>query len=72
MDQPAALVAREPELAALAAFLGSGRRALLLTGAPGIGKTTLWEAGIARARAAGSACSRRGRATRRRSSRSPG
>ena len=53
MDQPAALVAREPELAALAAFLGSGRRALLLTGAPGIGKTTLWEAGIARARAGG-------------------
>ena len=45
------VVGREPELAALHAFLADpGERALVLTGEAGIGKTTLWEAGIAVAR----------------------
>ena len=39
---------RERELAVLNDHLGA--RALVLTGAPGIGKTTLWEAGIEAAR----------------------
>ena len=52
-DGGAEVVGRAPELARLDAFLAGGAPALLLTGAPGIGKTTLWEAGIARARAAG-------------------
>ncbi len=45
-------VGREPELASLRQFLepGHGARALVVTGDPGIGKTTLWEAGIAAAR----------------------
>ena len=46
-------VGREQELAALEAFLTGPAPALVLTGSPGIGKTTLWEAGIAAARAAG-------------------
>ena len=49
----AGIVAREPELAALDAFLAGARRALLIAGPPGIGKTTLWETGIDRARARG-------------------
>jgi DNA-binding CsgD family transcriptional regulator len=42
------MVGREPEFAVLREFLeaSSSTRALLITGAPGIGKTTLWEAGI--------------------------
>ena len=46
------IVGREPELAALQEFLDAGRfpSTLVLTGGPGIGKTTLWEAGIAAAR----------------------
>ena len=42
------VVGREPELATLQAYLEAedGPRALLLSGDPGIGKTTLWEAGI--------------------------
>jgi DNA-binding CsgD family transcriptional regulator len=48
------VVGREPELAALHAFLADpGTRALVLTGGAGIGKTTLWEAGIAAARERG-------------------
>jgi len=48
------VVGRERELAALGAFLrGDGSAALVLTGWPGIGKTTLWEACIDEARAAG-------------------
>jgi DNA-binding CsgD family transcriptional regulator len=41
------IVGRGTELVELERFLdgGSGARALLLTGGPGIGKTTLWEAG---------------------------
>ena len=42
------IVGREPELSALDAFLASDARprALLLTGGPGIGKTTLWDAAV--------------------------
>jgi DNA-binding CsgD family transcriptional regulator len=48
------VVGRERELAALRAFLrGDGPAALVLTGWPGIGKTTLWEACVAEARTAG-------------------
>jgi AAA ATPase domain len=45
-------IGREPELARLHGFLegrGDGQ-SLVLVGGPGIGKTTLWEAGIAAAR----------------------
>ena len=49
------LVGRGAELAMLRRFVEAGRpgRALLLEGAAGIGKTTLWEAGVAAARRAG-------------------
>ena len=48
------VVGRERELAALRAFPRSdGPAALVLTGWPGIGKTTLWEACVAEARTAG-------------------
>ena len=42
------IVGRESELSALDAFLASDARprALVLTGGPGIGKTTLWEAAV--------------------------
>ena len=41
------LVGRDTELAQLSEFLGGGgSRALVIQGAPGIGKTALWEAGI--------------------------
>ena len=45
----ARIVGREPEYTVLREFLGadSAVRALALVGGPGIGKTTLWEAGIA-------------------------
>jgi predicted ATPase len=48
-------VGREAELAALHEFLspGSASKALVLVGEPGIGKTTLWEAGVAMARQRG-------------------
>ena len=45
------VVGREPELVALR----SAPPALVLTGGPGIGKTTLWEAGIEAARDEGRA-----------------
>jgi DNA-binding CsgD family transcriptional regulator len=49
-----ALVGRESELAELERFVAtSERRSLVLHGEPGIGKTTLWEAGVAHARARG-------------------
>jgi hypothetical protein len=42
------IVGREPEYEVLREFFGDpGGHALVLTGGPGIGKTTLWEAGIA-------------------------
>jgi hypothetical protein len=46
------IVGRERELALLSAFAGAApdARALVLAGGPGIGKTTLWEAGIGAAR----------------------
>jgi DNA-binding CsgD family transcriptional regulator len=48
------VVGRERELAALRAFLrGDGHPALVLTGWPGVGKTTLWEACVDEARTAG-------------------
>ena len=55
--QDARIVGRETELAALGEFVGAGPsgRALVLSGGPGIGKTTLWEAGIAAAREGGGA-----------------
>jgi len=51
-QRPGPAVGRESELAALREFLAPAgtRRALVLTGGPGIGKTTLWEAGIGAAR----------------------
>jgi primosomal protein N' len=52
-DSGAVLVGREPESAALREFLAASPAALVLTGAPGIGKTTLWESGIALARESG-------------------
>src|SRR5215468_8608885 len=51
------LVGRASELGEVERFLaqGSAARALVLCGEPGIGKTTLWEAGVELARAQGSA-----------------
>jgi tetratricopeptide (TPR) repeat protein len=44
------ILGREPELAAIAAFLERPPpQALMFTGGPGIGKTTLWRAGLASA-----------------------
>ena len=45
----AEIVGREAELSSLTAFVESERwpRALVLTGEPGIGKTTLWDAAVA-------------------------
>jgi DNA-binding CsgD family transcriptional regulator len=49
------IVGREPELAVLRAFVAGedDSRAVVLTGRPGIGKTTLWEAAVELARDAG-------------------
>jgi DNA-binding CsgD family transcriptional regulator len=49
------VVGREAELAVLHDFLepAAGRRALVVTGVPGIGKTTLWEATLDAARERG-------------------
>jgi hypothetical protein len=51
-ERDAAVIGREEERAALAAFVtgAAAHRALVVAGEPGIGKTTLWEAGIATAR----------------------
>jgi DNA-binding CsgD family transcriptional regulator len=51
----ATTIGREPELALLLDFLDrrDGARALVFLGGPGIGKTTLWEAGIAAGRESG-------------------
>ncbi len=49
------IVGREEELSSLQAFVDDARRgpaaALVLEGVAGIGKTTLWEAAVERARA---------------------
>src|SRR5687767_9247637 len=50
------VVGREAELAAIERFVGAAREApsaLVLQGEAGIGKTTLWRAGVERARAQG-------------------
>ena len=49
------IVGRTAELSSLADFLASERwpRALVLTGGPGIGKTTLWDAAVAQGRGQG-------------------
>src|SRR6188472_4085968 len=49
------LVGRETELSLLDEFLASvaGPRAFVLVGEPGIGKTSLWEAGVVAARQRG-------------------
>ena len=54
-DDFAQVVGREPEFAALRRFLDrdAARRSFVLAGDPGIGKTTLWEAGITIARGRG-------------------
>jgi DNA-binding CsgD family transcriptional regulator len=45
------LVGREAELGAVETFLGAERpRAIAIVGEPGIGKTTLWQAAVGRAR----------------------
>ncbi|HEX9824947.1 MAG TPA: AAA family ATPase [Actinomycetota bacterium] len=47
---PLRIIGREPELSFLERFIeGETAGALLLSGDPGMGKTTLWEAGVARA-----------------------
>jgi hypothetical protein len=57
MDEPVSgILGREGELARVTSFIGSvpgGPSALLLEGAAGIGKTTLWHAGVSIARARG-------------------
>jgi hypothetical protein len=57
MDEPGqGVLGRQGELAQVGSFLGSapgGASALLLEGAAGIGKTTLWHAGVSLARARG-------------------
>ena len=54
-DRVARIVGREPEYALLREFLGgdSAAGAFVLVGGPGIGKTTLWEAGLATGRERG-------------------
>ena len=57
MEEPGhGILGREDELARVTSFVGSvseGPSALLLEGAAGIGKTTLWRAGVSFARARG-------------------
>jgi DNA-binding CsgD family transcriptional regulator len=51
--EQAGLIGRETELGSIARFLGAvpdGPSALIIRGEPGIGKSTLWEAGVAGAR----------------------
>jgi putative protein kinase ArgK-like GTPase of G3E family len=51
-ESGARIFGREAELALLRDFVAADRspKVFLLTGAPGMGKTTLWEAGIDAAR----------------------
>jgi hypothetical protein len=57
MDEPVhGILGRDAELAQVKSFIGSvsgGPSALILEGAAGIGKTTLWRAGVSFARAGG-------------------
>ena len=56
MDAAQELIGRHDELSVLVRFLGSlaaGPRVLLVEGEAGIGKTALWQAGLAHARARG-------------------
>jgi Cdc6-like AAA superfamily ATPase len=57
MEEPVhGILGRDAELAQVKSFLGSvsgGPSALILEGAAGIGKTTLWHAGVSSARARG-------------------
>src|SRR5207247_8474279 len=56
MDAAHELIGRHEELSLLAGFLANlaaGPRALLLEGEAGIGKTALWQAGLAGARGRG-------------------
>ena len=57
MDEPVhGILGRDAELAEVRSFVGSvagGPAALLLEGAAGIGKTTLWRVGVSFARARG-------------------
>jgi hypothetical protein len=56
MDAAQELIGRQQEFSLLARFLASlvaGPRALLVEGEAGIGKTALWQAGLAQARACG-------------------
>ncbi|HEY2769352.1 MAG TPA: AAA family ATPase [Solirubrobacteraceae bacterium] len=56
MDSSTKVVGRDGELALLDGFLAGldgGFAAAMLRGEPGIGKTTIWEAGVSRAREAG-------------------
>jgi len=55
MDVTVEVVGREAELSSCADFLASELwpRALVLTGKPGIGKTTLWDAAVAHGRERG-------------------
>ena len=54
-DAQSQIVGRDTELEAVRGFVESevAPRALVLAGGPGIGKTTLWEAGVAHARERG-------------------
>ena len=68
------VIGREPELAILDRFLDSiptGPSALLLSGEPGIGKTTVWKEGLAVPDDGGTERSRAVRSRRRRVSRTP-
>ena len=69
------LVARDGELEAIRALLrgdGDHVRALVLEGEPGVGKTSLWEQGVAGPRARACGCWSRGPARPRRGSPSRG
>jgi len=65
------IVGRDIEVAQLHEFIGADQRraTLVLSGGPGIGKTTIWQDGIEAAREQGLRVLRRGRAARRHTTR---